>query len=115
MTVEEFFIKYKIVCGMFNCNKCPLNEKFNTIDNMCIKTNALYPDGFTFEKRRSIIKMLIEIDDYTHQRADRIERDKFVDSVCKQANIPILHLYDVIGLEEKIVNILHSDRIEQEM
>ena len=67
------------------------------------------------DKTNLEIKLLIEIDDYTHQRADRIERDKFVDSVCKQANIPILHLYDVIGLEDKIVNILHSEKVEQEM
>ena len=58
------------------------------------------------------IKLLIEIDDYTHQRLDRIERDKFVDTVCEQTDIPILHLYDVIGLEDKIVNILHSEKTE---
>lgn len=61
MTVEEFFLKYKIVCGMFNCNKCPLNEKFNTIDNMCIKTNALYPDGFTFENMNALILKIEEV------------------------------------------------------
>lgn len=67
------------------------------------------------DKTNLEIKLLIEIDDYTHQRADRIERDKFVDSVCEQVNIPILHLYDVVGLEDKIVNILHSEKTEQEM
>lgn len=64
------------------------------------------------DKNNLEIKLLIEIDDYTHQREDRIERDIFVDSVCEQANIPILHLYDVIGLEEKIVSLLHSEKIE---
>lgn len=67
------------------------------------------------DKTNLEIKLLIEIDDYTHQREDRIERDNFVDSVCEQANIPILHLYDVTGLEEKIVNILHGEKTEQEM
>ena len=67
------------------------------------------------DKTNLEIKLLIEIDDYTHQRTDRIERDKFVDSVCEQVNIPILHLYDVVGLEDKIVSILHSDKTEQEM
>lgn len=61
MTVEEFFIKYKIVCSMFNCNKCPLNKNFNTIDNMCIKTNALYPDGFTFENINALILKIEEV------------------------------------------------------
>lgn len=61
MTVEQFFIEYKIVCSMFNCNNCPLNEKFNTIDNMCIKTNALYPDGFTFENMNALISKIEEV------------------------------------------------------
>ena len=34
---------------------------------------------------------VIELDDRSHQRADRRERDAFVDSVMKAAGIPILH------------------------
>ena len=79
------------------------------------KISQKHIDFALADKSNLEIKLLIEIDDYTHQRPDRIERDKFVDSVCKQANIPILHLYDVIGLEDKIVNILHSEKTEQEM
>ena len=79
------------------------------------KINKKHIDFALADKTNLEIKMLIEIDDYTHQKVDRIERDRFVDSVCEQANIPILHLYDTIGLEEKIVNILHSEKTEQEM
>lgn len=61
MTVEKFFNKYKTVCSMFNCNNCPLNEKFNTIDNMCIKTNDLYPDGFTLENLNALILKIEEV------------------------------------------------------
>ena len=61
MTVEEFFIEYKIFCSMFNCNKCPLNKNFNTIDNMCIKTNDLYPDDFTFENMNALILKIEEV------------------------------------------------------
>ena len=61
MTVEEFFIEYKIVCGMFNCNNCPLNENFNNIDNLCIKTNDLYPDGFTVTKMNALISKMQDI------------------------------------------------------
>ena len=79
------------------------------------KINKKHVDFALADKTNLEIKLLIEIDDYTHQRADRKERDKFVDSVCEQVNIPILHLYDVVGLEEKIVDILHSEKTEQEM
>lgn len=33
----------------------------------------------------------IELDDASHQRADRIERDQFVDSVFQTAGLPLLH------------------------
>lgn len=79
------------------------------------KISQKHIDFALADKNNLEIKLLIEIDDSTHQREDRIERDKFVDSVCEQVNIPILHLYDVIGLEDKIVNILHSEKTEQEM
>lgn len=61
MTVEEFFRKYKTVCSRYNCVNCPLNEKFNTIDNMCLKTNALYPDGFTFDNLNALILKIEEV------------------------------------------------------
>lgn len=79
------------------------------------KISRKHIDFALADKNNLDIKLLIEIDDYTHQREDRMERDEFVDSVCEQANIPIIHLNDVIDLEEKIINILHSQKTEQEM
>lgn len=37
-------------------------------------------------------KIIIELDDYTHDKPNRIERDKFIDNVAKSAGIPILHI-----------------------
>lgn len=34
----------------------------------------------------------IELDDRSHERADRIERDEFVDEVFSAANLPLLHI-----------------------
>ena len=34
----------------------------------------------------------VELDDSSHQRADRIERDEFVDKVFQAANLPLLHI-----------------------
>ena len=35
--------------------------------------------------------LVIELDDSTHKRIDRIERDHFVDLVLLKANLPIIH------------------------
>lgn len=57
------------------------------------------------------VKMLIELDDSSHYAIDRQQRDAFVDSVCNQAGIPILHVWNSIDLEEKILNTLKTKQI----
>ncbi len=37
-------------------------------------------------------RLIIELDDATHARPDRIDRDAFVDRVCAEAGIAILHV-----------------------
>lgn len=39
------------------------------------------------------IVCLIELDDYTHQREDRKERDIFVDTILSQNKYKIIHTY----------------------
>ena len=46
--------------------------------------------------------LVIELDDSSHQRVDRIARDAFVDSALEYARIPILHCYGSENLKEKI-------------
>lgn len=53
------------------------------------------------------IKLCIELDDPTHIRQDRIERDKFIDELFKQLEIkliriPVQNWYDIKTIEEKI-------------
>ena len=52
--------------------------------------------------------MCIELDDRTHLRWDRIQRDVFVDEVMKGAGLPILHVRraDSYNLEELRESIL---------
>lgn len=48
----------------------------------------------------------IELDDPSHERADRIERDQFVDNVYQAASIPLLHVWmPIVGdrLEELLL------------
>lgn len=44
-------------------------------------------DKLTFET-----KLVIELDDHTHLRKDRVDRDSFVDSSLKSAGIAIVHV-----------------------
>jgi very-short-patch-repair endonuclease len=47
-------------------------------------------------------KLIIELDDRSHDRADRQERDTFVDQALQQAGIPILHTRSSENLKEEI-------------
>lgn len=39
--------------------------------------------------------VIVELDDSTHLRPDRIKRDKFVDSVLSSVGYPIIHTYGI--------------------
>lgn len=54
------------------------------------------------------VKIVIELDDWTHGLKDRISRDSFVDKALKSANIAVLHVsvssnYDVQKLRNNIL------------
>lgn len=36
-------------------------------------------------------RLVVELDDKSHERSDRVERDQKVDDILAQANIPVLH------------------------
>ena len=38
-----------------------------------------------------VFRLVVELDDKSHERADRAERDQKVDEILAQTNIPILH------------------------
>lgn len=46
--------------------------------------------------------LVIELDDNSHDRTDRQERDSFVDKALAQADIPIIHARSSSGIGEKI-------------
>ena len=46
------------------------------------------------------VLMGIELDDESHKREDRIERDEFVDAAYAVCGIPLLHVWNPITLEE---------------
>ena len=48
------------------------------------------------------IELLIELDDSSHNRKNRIERDQFIDDVYKKCGYKILHVNNNIELRDKI-------------
>jgi hypothetical protein len=46
--------------------------------------------------------LAIELDDKTHERPDRKERDVFVNSALQSAKLPILHIYNSTNLKQQI-------------
>jgi very-short-patch-repair endonuclease len=67
---------------------------------------------FTLFSRDTLApRLVIELDDSSHDREDRKERDAFVDDVLARAGLPLLHVktrnaYDPRGLAEDIGRIL---------
>ena len=51
--------------------------------------------------------LAIELDDSSHEREDRKERDSFVDQAFQSANLPILHIKNASKLKEKITQALN--------
>lgn len=47
--------------------------------------------------------LLIEINDNTHFRKDRIERDKKVADICKKAHIPLVTFWTKDGLNQEYI------------
>ncbi len=55
--------------------------------------------------------LLIELDDESHNESHRIRRDGFVNAVCRQINLPIIHVqkrddYNMGALRREIMSII---------
>ncbi len=47
--------------------------------------------------------LLIEINDATHFRKDRIERDKKVNEICKKAKLPLVTFWTKDGINNEVI------------
>lgn len=80
------------------------NPYYNKIDRKSV-------DYVLFDKVNISPVLAIELDDYTHQRADRQARDGFVDRVFDRCGIPILRINSMLREEELRVQIASKIRI----
>lgn len=88
-----------------NCSGKTWHRRFNRI---CAK----HVD-FVFCDPDMNVKLIVELDDRSHNRADRQERDKFVDAVLTGAGYTIVHIraFDDAGVEA-LEKILHPSKPE---
>lgn len=71
------------------------------------RISAKHIDFVLYHPLTTNILLCIELDDSSHQRADRKRRDAFVDSALKAANVPLLRVraanqYDTSDLQQNI-------------
>lgn len=59
-------------------------KKFNLLGAKCV-------DFVIIDWKTGKTLLVIELDDKSHKNPDRRKRDKFVNSVLKEANVPIMH------------------------
>ncbi|MCP4699382.1 MAG: DUF2726 domain-containing protein [Gammaproteobacteria bacterium] len=87
--------------GLSNSERC---SAFN-------KIRGKHLDFIICKAQNLSIVGAIELDDWTHQRADRRARDEFVDAALAMADIPVLHVpvrrkYSIAELKRQLEEVL---------
>ena len=85
--------------AMYEIINCKDYKDFNKIKSKSI--------DFVITEKNCKIKMCIELDDNTHKKDKRIERDNFVNKLFKETGIkliriPVQNYYNIEELEQKI-------------
>ncbi len=73
------------------------------------RINCKHIDFVLCDPESLVPRVAIELDDRSHQRTDRIERDRFVDDAMEAAGLPLLRVkvrseYDPDKLRQRIEN-----------
>lgn len=96
---QSFYLALKNMMGEYLtiCPKVSLADIFFVIcpnENMGAynRINRKHVDFLVCEPKTMKPRFAIELDDISHQRADREERDDFVDEVYKAANLPLIRI-----------------------
>jgi very-short-patch-repair endonuclease len=90
----------------------PKTPKFQSWQN---RIHAKHVDFLLCDQGSMEAKLAVELDDTTHQRPDRQERDQFVDQALADAGLPLLRIdvgesYDPAALRKSIDERLTPER-----
>jgi hypothetical protein len=96
---KSFYLVIKGMMGNFFtiCPKVSLSDLFfvsrpNENKSAYNRINRKHVDFVICDPQTMTPLFAIELDDSSHDRADRVERDAFVDSVFEAAQLPLLHI-----------------------
>jgi len=96
---QSFYLVIKGMMGdhLIICPKVSLADIFFVIrpnENLSAynRINRKHVDFLVCNPKTMKPRFAIELDDQSHARADREERDEFVDGVFKQAGLPLVHV-----------------------
>lgn len=99
-TEEKFYkeLKNQLLANNIKCNIFPqigLERIIQTKNNDFADRNRIKSRSIDFtitDETDNKIICCIELDDYTHQRADRIERDNFINELFKTVKIKLVRM-----------------------
>ena len=96
---HSFYLVLKTMRGEYLtiCPKVSLADVFFVVRpnenlNAYNRINRKHVDFILCEPKTMKLRFAIELDDSSHQRKDREERDDFVDAVFKAADLPLVHI-----------------------
>ena len=96
---KSFYFVIKSMMGNYFtiCPKVSLSDLFfvtrpNENKSAYNRINRKHVDFVICDPKNMIPQFGIELDDSSHDRVDRVERDAFVDSVFEAAQLPLLHI-----------------------
>ena len=116
----SFFHVIKSILGNSNaiCCKVSLADIFfvvrpNENKSAFNRINRKHVDFLICDPRTMHPLFAVELDDSSHNRPDRIERDAFVDSVFEAAELPLLHIPVRSGYNTAELGVLFQNALQQ--
>ncbi len=85
------------------------NEKSSEFQSSFNRIKAKHIDFVLCDSMSLAPLLAIELDDSTHERNDRKQRDNFVDESMKSAGLSIIHTNDAVNLADKISKALETN------
>jgi hypothetical protein len=115
---KSFYQVLKNVLGddLAICSKVSLGDIFfvarpNENKSAYNRINRKHVDFLVCDPKTMVPCLGIELDDSSHQRQDRVERDAFVEAVFAAANLPLLHVPVRMGYNTTEISALVKQKI----
>lgn len=90
--LKNMVSEYFVICSKVSLGDIFFVVKPNENKSAYNRINRKHVDFLICDPKTMKPRLAIELDDSSHQRADREERDDFVDGVFNAANLPLIHI-----------------------